>query len=86
MKKLNKILWIKFDLVKEAKEKFEDNYIEYIRENIYLQLSFGSYLALKRIRSEKAEDLMLQISQDSSHDLSYMAFEYLAKCENENIS
>jgi len=26
MKKLNKILWIKFDLVKEAKEKFEDNY------------------------------------------------------------
>lgn len=26
MKKLNKILWIKFYLVKEAKEKFEDNY------------------------------------------------------------
>ena len=25
---------------------------------------------------------MLQISQDSSHDLSYMAFEYLAKCKN----
>lgn len=26
MKKLNKILWIKFYLVKESKEKFEDNY------------------------------------------------------------
>lgn len=31
MKKLNKILWIKFYLMKEAKEKFEDNYeMQYI--------------------------------------------------------
>lgn len=65
-----------------ANKKFEDNYIEYIRDNIYSELSFGSCLALQKIRSEKAEDLMLQISQDSSHDLSYMAFEYLAKCKN----
>jgi len=26
MKKLNKILWIKFYLMKDAKEKIEDNY------------------------------------------------------------